>query len=195
MYRIGSLVIGYLFGNLLTAELVARLHLHKSAFEIGSGNPGTANITKQAGLKYGAIVLSGDILKTVAACLLCRYVLFPPADGLPLSGALRIAWAGLGCTIGHNLPFWHRFKGGKGVATTCATLFLISPVPGTLAMLIGLAAVKLKKSLAWGGILIPAAFIPFSVMYFGNEMTFLTLVLTAFMVWRHFGSLKEEMGR
>ena len=79
MFRIWCLIVGYILGNVLTAEVVARLVAHKSAFEIGSGNPGTANITKQLGLKYGAIVLAGDIVKTVIACLLCAFVLFPAA--------------------------------------------------------------------------------------------------------------------
>ena len=228
MFRIGCLIAGYLFGNVLTAEIVARLAAHKSAFEIGSGNPGTANITKQLGLKFGAIVLAGDIAKTALVCLMCAYVFFPAGAGepacaglltpyfagsrlvsgarlsagsaagywlslAPSAGILRFAWAGLGCTAGHNLPVWHRFKGGKGVATTCALLFLISPLWGTCAMLIGLAAVKIKKSLALGGILIPAAFLPFAALFFGAEITGVTALLTLFMIWRHYKSLKAEL--
>ena len=221
MFRIGCFFIGYLFGNILTAEIIARLRFKKSAFEIGSGNPGTANITKQIGLAAGAAVLAGDLLKVVAACILCGYIFFAPEPsepaltgiltsrllsfgasgpviaGRPIAGAvsyllsfgpgpvlLRFAWAGLGCTVGHNMPFWHRFNGGKGVATTCASLFLISPLWGTAAMLIGLAGVKIKKSLALGGILIPAVFLPFAAALLGMEVTAVTLVLTAFMIWR-----------
>lgn len=44
MFRIWSLLIGYLCGNFLTAEVVSRRISGKSSFERGSGNPGMANI-------------------------------------------------------------------------------------------------------------------------------------------------------
>lgn len=59
MFRLISLLIGYAFGNILTAEIIARKYVHKSAFEIGSGNPGMANIMAQCGFKPGIFVLCG----------------------------------------------------------------------------------------------------------------------------------------
>ncbi len=74
MFRILSLLIGYLLGNILTAELVSRRISGQSAFDIGSGNPGMANIASQYGVRAGAIVLIGDLAKTFIACLLCRMI-------------------------------------------------------------------------------------------------------------------------
>lgn len=39
-----SLVIGYLFGNFLTAEAVSYKYLGKSIQSVGTGNPGMANV-------------------------------------------------------------------------------------------------------------------------------------------------------
>ena len=66
-FRIVSVLTGYVLGNFLTAEIVARKIKNKSAFEIGSGNPGMANIMAQCGFKAGIIVLIGDLLKTFLA--------------------------------------------------------------------------------------------------------------------------------
>ncbi|MCD8338106.1 MAG: glycerol-3-phosphate acyltransferase [Lachnospiraceae bacterium] len=73
MGRLISLLIGYAFGNFLTAEVVSRKASGNSVFNIGTGNPGMANIVNQ----YGAVVFAGDLLKIFIPCLVCRVTLFP----------------------------------------------------------------------------------------------------------------------
>ena len=120
MERLLCLLAGYVCGGFLTAELVARHCTGKSAAYLGTGNPGMANLAHELGKGWGAVVLAGDIAKTALAWLLCR-ALFP---GL---GALAGLWSGLGAVLGHNFPAWRSFRGGKGVAVTCAALILSSP--------------------------------------------------------------------
>lgn len=66
------LLAGYLFGGFLTAEVVARCTAGVSARDIGTGNPGMANIATHLGKKAGLLVLSGDVIKTAAACWFCH---------------------------------------------------------------------------------------------------------------------------
>ena len=178
-FRLISLAIGYLFGNILTAEITARKCAGKSAFEIGSGNPGMANIMAQCGFRPGIVVLIGDLLKTVIPCLLCSLLLFPE------NRALAAAYAGSGAILGHNYPVWHRFKGGKGVSSTCAVLFCIYPAGGIIAMLIGMLGVFISQYLPVGGVLIPLAFIPFAYYQYGTEMALLAAAMTLVMLIRH----------
>ena len=105
MGRIFCILTGYLCGSFLTAELVAQERIGKSAFEIGTGNPGMANLAEQGGIGCAIQVLAGDVGKTILACLLSRYVY-----GAEL-GVLASAYAGLGCILGHDYPFWHWFHG------------------------------------------------------------------------------------
>ncbi len=65
MYRLISLLIGYVFGNFLMADVVAKKYTGKKASEIGSGNPGMANVMAQCGFGAGLLVLAGDLAKTV----------------------------------------------------------------------------------------------------------------------------------
>ena len=88
MERLLCLLAGYVCGGFLTAELVARHCTGKSAAQLGTGNPGMANLAHELGKGWGAVVLAGDISKTALAWLLCR-VLFPGWGRWPGCGA---AW-------------------------------------------------------------------------------------------------------
>ena len=117
MTELFSLLIGYLCGCFLTADVVARAFAHKSVFQIGTGNPGMANVMARVGKKAGFLVLAGDIIKTLLAFLI-TWLLY----GRSISDS--ILWSGLGVLLGHNWPFWHGFKGGKGVTVTCTWLII-----------------------------------------------------------------------
>lgn len=71
-----SLVLGYVFGNILTAEIVARKVSGKSVFELGSGNPGMANVMTELGFAPGAATLAGgpcEDCSSVPHCALFHY--------------------------------------------------------------------------------------------------------------------------
>ncbi|MGI6045270.1 MAG: glycerol-3-phosphate acyltransferase [Eggerthellaceae bacterium] len=173
------LILGYLFGCFLTADLVARLKTGKWARDIGTKNPGMANIGSLFGAKYAFVVLLGDILKTLIPCLIAASI-FPGYD------RIIFLWVGCGVTIGHNAPFWTKFKGGKGVTTTCSTLIIYDPFWGTVACLIGFLVVLLTKYLCFGAPAIPLSYLAISIIT-NAEFTVIVLVLflSVMMVDRH----------
>lgn len=179
MNRILCVVLGYCFGCLLTAELVTWKTAGKRAGEVGSGNPGTANIAANLGVRHGAIVLAGDILKTVIPCMLCRFVFFP--DLVELS----VLYAGAGVLAGHNFPFWNRFKGGMGVAVTCTYIVLAAPIWGLIANITGLLAVLLTGYLAVGAVLIPLIYIIPLYLLYGAEVGAVATAGTILLISRH----------
>ena len=180
MERIYCLVIGYVFGLVLFAEIIARARLGRSARPIGSCHPGTANITRQMGKAWGLLVLAGDLLKTAAACWLCA-ALFPEL------GRLVYLWAGLGATLGHNFPVWAGFRGGKGVATTCAFLFLFLFSPlwcGSCIVLGGVVVLATGYLPVAAGVITTAALLP--AWHFGALEGFaLVLAADVLMIQRH----------
>ena len=180
MFRIISLVLGYAFGNILTACIVTKKFNGSSPFEIGSGNPGMANVMAQCGFGPGICVLIGDLIKTLIPCLLCRFVIFPGEYGL-----LACMYAGLGVVMGHNFPIWHRFQGGKGVSTSCAAMFCIHPLWGIAAMLVGMFIVFGTKYLSIGAAFIPVAFIPVAWYMAGAEGGIAYIVLSLMMLFAH----------
>lgn len=150
-FFLACIAIGYVCGMFLTADVVCRLVVHRSAFEVGDGNPGMANIGHELGRGWAAVVLVGDCLKVLVATLICWHFL---DILLPLSASL----AGVGATLGHNFPAWHRFRGGKGVSTTCAAIILAWPAAGMVSCLAGLAAVVFGGYLCWGAVTITGVY-------------------------------------
>ena len=150
----------------------------KSAFDIGSHNPGMANIASEIGIKAAAITLLGDIAKTMLACWLCWF-LFKD------TGRVVILYAGCGVTLGHNFPFWTRFRGGKGVATTCTAIFCFDPLWGVLACIVGLVVSVATGYLPFGAIAIPVSFLFPTAILYGLEPTLLVVFLSAMMLYRH----------
>lgn len=180
--RMLCIVVGYACGCFLTADLVARRKLGASAFDVGSHNPGMANIGSLLGVKWAAVVLAGDILKTVAACELARWAIAPSL------GQIAVLYGGCGAILGHNFPAWTRFRGGKGVAVTCSMLVLFDPVWGGISLLIGLAVVALTRQLCYGAVLITAVFCVFVFMLYGvGEAFAVSLFVFAMMLLKHGG--------
>ena len=180
LFRMISLLIGYAFGNFLTAEAVTRHMTGKPCAQLGTtGNPGMANVMRSLGFKAGIIVLVGDILKTALA-MLVSWLLF--GSGI---GRLSMFYAGLGAVLGHDFPVWLKAgRGGKGVTCCCTLLILYSPW-GLAACIIGMLVVFGTKYLCIGGIAIPAAFLIPAFLVYGNEIGVLTAVLTGLCFYKH----------
>ena len=174
-----SLTIGYLFGCFLTAEPVARKYAGKGASEIGdTGNPGMANIMENLGFVPGMITLAGDLGKTVVAGLI-SYGLFRE------SGWIVTLYSGLGCTIGHDFPFWRKFRGGKGVATTSMAIVFYAFLSGLAANIAGMLVVFATKYLCIGGPVIPLCFLLLMIIRGDREAAVLAGVFTALSVYAH----------
>lgn len=118
MERIISVLIGYAFGLLQTGYLYGRLH-HIDIRKQGSGNAGTTNALRTLGWKAGLVTFLGDCFKCVFA-VVAVHLLFgkTQADILPVLSM----YAGMGAVLGHNYPFYLKFKGGKGIAATAGLL-------------------------------------------------------------------------
>ena len=187
LQRVICLLIGYVFGSFLTAEVVARAITGTSIFELGDGNPGMANVGHELGTKAGIICLVGDILKTVFAITL-SHALFPSL------GQLAIGWAGLGSTLGHVFPFWHGFKGGKGVTTIATVVFLLDFFVGILALIVGVVTIILSGYLSVAA-LVAMAFCAVMMMVRGEfELSLiyaLFMALTCYCHWSKLMGIKD----
>lgn len=177
------LLAGYLCGSFLTAAVVVRVKTGGSFRNVGTGNPGMANVMDHLGFVPGALTLLGDILKTVAACALCYHVFFPEL------GRAAILFAGVGAVVGHNYPVWFRFRGGKGVAVTCTALILFAPIAGTLSDIAGMLVVFATGFLGLGSIVITSVFLAASFLLYDPPIWILAAALEGLMLLRHGDSL------
>ena len=113
-----KVVLAYLLGSVVGSLLVGRLRGGVDIRRLGSGNPGSTNALRTQGLAFGIWVIIIDVVKGwIAAALLPGLVLpgISPASGAP--GAWLTPACAFAAILGHVFPVWHRFRGGKGVAT------------------------------------------------------------------------------
>lgn len=178
--------VGYLFGSFLTAELVARLAAGKAPEQIGTGNPGMANIMANVGRGAGFVVLAGDLAKTFLACGLCVLL-----AGSRIGIETATLYGGMGAICGHNFPLWKRGRGGKGVTVTCACLTLYLWPWGLGCCILGGLAVLLSGYLPLGAVLIPAAAVPAAFLLRGAEGGMLVSLAALVMVTRHIRGLRR----
>ncbi len=176
--RIICLLIGYLFGCFMTAEIVTRKLTGKSARELGtSGNPGMANVMANLGFKAGITVLIGDLTKTIAASVVC-FLLF----GKDI-GDMALLYAGLGATVGHDFPFWMKFRGGKGVASSSVAFVIFDPFWGLIANIAGMFIVFATKYLCIGGVVIPVFLGIIYALFFNNIEALIILIIFAVLAF------------
>ena len=120
--RLICLFVGYLLGLFQTGYFVGLIK-HRDIRKYGSGNSGTTNAMRVFGKKAGCIVFVGDFLKCIAACALVRWA--APKLGYSDEQMVLMLYAGLGCVLGHNFPFYLNFKGGKGIAASWALSMMV----------------------------------------------------------------------
>ena len=123
IYRIISLLIGYIFGNISVSLLLGKKN-NVDLQKTGSGNIGSTNTMRVLGKKAGAIVLVCDCFKCIIAVGLA-YLIFRERAGEQV--ILCQAYAALGAILGHDFPALLKFKGGKGVACTVGMIAVIYP--------------------------------------------------------------------
>ena len=177
--KVLSVVIGYFCGCFLTAEVITRKMTGKPCSELGTtGNPGMANVMAHLGFKPGILVLIGDLAKTVIAVVISMLLFHR-------TGRIIVFYAALGTTLGHNYPFWQKFHGGKGVATSCAGYFLMNPVTGLIAMIAGMLVVFVTQYLGLGAAVIAVSYIPMAFLFDGTEAGILSIIMAGLMLIKH----------
>ena len=184
MWRLACLLIGYAFGNLLFADIIARLRFRSSIFELGNGNPGMANVARSLGRNAAIACLAGDILKVVAAVLICR-ALFP--GELP---PLVRGWACIGATLGHDFPVWHGFRGGKGVTTLSSALVLIDWRGALVAALVAAAAIYLSGYLSIAAVAAAGVFVVWAALLLPVEAILLAALVFALALYGQWSNLR-----
>lgn len=199
MIRLLCLLIGYVFGLFQTAYFYGKLH-GIDIRTMGSGNAGTTNALRVLGRKAGVIVLMGDILKTILAITLVRWLVVPYA---PEGEYLLVLYTAAGAILGHNYPFYLGFKGGKGIASTAGLMIAFDPWFVLVGAIVFFGNLFLTHYVSLGSLLVYAGFvIQLIVMgqngYFGNlpqgilnEMYGIAIFLMLMAYWKHRENIKR----
>ncbi len=178
-----ALAVAYFVGSVDFGVIVPKL-MGIDIYSEGSGNPGTSNVFRTLGKKAAGLVLAGDLLKGVGAVW----------AGAMIAGAPFAYWSAVAAVIGHSFPVWHRFKGGKGVATGLGGALFLQPLVGAFAALVWIAIVLKTKtasvaSLIGIGILLPG----FALRDVRGEQLVATGLLVTIVYIRHAPNIKRML--
>ena len=136
------LVVGYLLGSIPFARLFT-MRSGIDLFEVGTGNPGAANVFRKIDKRIGAAVFLADGLKGALPVFIAN-----------MMGAPQDLWiiAGAAAVIGHWYPIFNRFKGGAGLATGAGVVLGLMPLAGITGIVAGILMIAWVKSSAHGAL-------------------------------------------
>lgn len=160
MERVFCLALGYVFGLFQTGYLYGRAHGIDIRSQ-GSGNSGTTNALRVMGKKAGLIVFAGDFFKTLIPCLLVRFFV---GDG-ELYTHLLVLYTGFGVTLGHNFPFYLKFKGGKGIAAMAGLLAASDMRIALICLAVFIVTVAVTRYVSLGSLFVAALFFILTVYF------------------------------
>ena len=133
---VALILSAYLLGSVNAATFVAR----SRGIDIrqhGSGNPGASNVMRLIGKGPAVAVYLIDLAKGFV----------PAVVGVLIWDPAVATGAGLAAVVGHCWPVFHRFRGGKGVATGGGVILAVAPLAlVALGMLYGIMVAVTKIS-------------------------------------------------
>ena len=183
--------LAYLIGSISFAVVVSKMMGLPDPYTHGSKNPGATNVLRTGNKLAAALTLVGDAAKGWLAVTIARAVLGNPAQE---STNILLGLVAIAVFIGHLYPVFHRFKGGKGVATAAGILFAISWVLGfaTLATWLIVAIFMRYSSLA---ALCAAVFAPiyFTFLFGTQPMGLAILMMSLLLIYRHRSNIRNLM--
>src|SRR5918999_217843 len=168
-----AIFAAYLLGSVSFAVLVSKLMRLPDPRSYGSKNPGATNVLRTGSKLAAILTLVGDAAKGAVAVWLASYF----TD--------QRAAVGVAAFLGHLYPVFHRFQGGKGVATAAGVLLALDwrIGAGTIATWLVIALCFRYSSLA---ALIAAAFAPFAAaLLLGWHSALIVAAMSALLAWRH----------
>jgi len=177
----------YLLGSVSFAVVVSKLYGLPDPHSYGSGNPGATNVLRTGNRSAAALTLVGDGIKGWFAVWLAQRLGASWGDA-----SLAATAAALAVVIGHLFPLYHRFSGGKGVATAAGVCFALSwQLAVALLVVWGVLAATFRiSSLAALG---AAAAAPLLALYFiGNRPeAWVLFPIAALLFWRHRENIRK----
>jgi glycerol-3-phosphate acyltransferase PlsY len=189
MGYVALFLVSYFLGAVPFAYVVTKVLTGVDIRTVGSGNVGATNVRRAAGNAAAAVVLALDVAKG-----------FVPAHFFPawfagvfpgLSVEFVGVLSGLGAILGHVFTVFLRFRGGKGVATSCGVAFGLAPLQGGIALGVFVLVVAVWRYISLGSMSAALAFLV-SLVLLGKEpwgkglpLTLFALAITALIVFRH----------
>ena len=121
-------IVSYFCGNISFARIISKSK-HDDITKMGSGNPGTTNILRNYGFKFGVLNLALDMFKGFVPAIASFYIFG--------HDYVMLYIAGISSMLGHIYPVMFGFKGGKGIATMLGMFLAANPIVTLISIGVG----------------------------------------------------------
>ncbi len=184
---LGIIVGAYLIGSVSFAVVVSRAFGLPDPHAYGSKNPGATNVLRTGNRAAALLTLAGDGLKGFVA-------VFVAARLAPGLGAAEwtVAAAALAVFIGHLFPVFHRFSGGKGVATAAGIVFALH-WPLALALTVVWLTMAFGFRISSLAALTTAVLLPLGILYTmgAGAYAWAGAAIALLLFWRHRANIRQ----
>jgi glycerol-3-phosphate acyltransferase PlsY len=174
------LISAYLLGSISSAIIICKMMGFGDPRKSGSHNPGATNVLRIGGRRAAAFTFIFDVLKGVIPVAIAKYYDF---SILWLSAVVAATF------IGHCLPIFFSFKGGKGIATAFGALSTMNWQIGLVILLVWIIIFAAFRISSLAGIS-SASTIPMATWYFTPESVLPMTIMSLLMIWRHHDNIK-----
>jgi glycerol-3-phosphate acyltransferase PlsY len=178
LYLILGIILAYLIGSIPSAVWVGKTFYGVDVRTQGSGNAGATNTIRVLGVKAGLPVLLFDVFKGWLAVFLAWY--FVPDNFLPDSFIIYQIIIATAVVLGHVLPVFAGFRGGKGIATLLGVGIAIYPVEVLIVLAIFIIMLLVFKYVSLASITAAFSF-PFIVIFVFHQSSVPLIVLAIFV--------------
>lgn len=187
-----AIVIGYLCGCFQSGYFVGKL-CGLDIRQYGSGNAGTTNVLRTLGKGRALLTFLGDGLKGLVPVLIVKLWIGPASPGL--NSELLQLILGLAIVLGHDYPFFLRFKGGKGIATTAAVMMAFDWRMGLCSFIIFVGIVAATRYVSLASVTLSAALIiEMLIFHWGRwDLLIMIIIYALFAIYRHRANIKRLM--
>jgi glycerol-3-phosphate acyltransferase PlsY len=177
-----AVIVGaYLVGSISFAVVVSRLFRLPDPHSYGSGNPGATNVLRSGNKVAAALTLVGDGAKGWFAVWLASRLGASWGDA-----SLATAGAAFAVLIGHIYPIFHRFSGGKGVATAAGVALALSWQLGLMLAGVWLAVALLFRMSSLAALTAAIVAPPLGLYLLGNwPEAWVLFPIALLLIWRH----------
>ena len=184
-------LISYLIGSVSFAVLISRAFKLPSPYAHGSGNPGATNVLRTGNRVAALLTLIGDALKGAAVIIGSR-LCFDEFGLNAEESELLLAISLVGVFLGHIYPIFHRFRGGKGVATAFGGLMALSYTLGLASILVWLIVAIVTRYSSLAAILssLMCMFVAYSIFEL-NAVFYSICIVGIVLISRHSKNIRN----
>jgi glycerol-3-phosphate acyltransferase PlsY len=177
------IVFAYLYGSIPFAYIIAKMVGGVNIYEVGSNNPGAANVFRSIGKCAGILTLLADTVKGFIP------VYFAVLIDNTFYYSITVAVAAI---TGHVFTVFFKFKGGKGVATGLGVLLALMPLTSVVGFSVFVLVFIFSGYVALGSIC-AAVSLPLISYFLGYTIEYVgfTLAITIFVIYKHKANIKR----